>query len=66
MLLYDAGDPKEALNMLGKYVIGVHCKDGKRPTKKGKLGKEYPLGEVDKGYSKGKGTLGEIKIAPRE
>jgi len=47
MLLYDAGDPIEALDILGKYVIGVHCKDGKRPTKKGELGKEYPLGEGD-------------------
>jgi len=47
MLLYDAGDPIEALNILGKYVIGVHCKDGKRPTKKGELGKEYSLGEGD-------------------
>ncbi|MCK4419678.1 sugar phosphate isomerase/epimerase, partial [Candidatus Aerophobetes bacterium] len=47
LLLYDAGDPIEALNILGKYVIGVHCKDGKRPTKRGKLGKEYPLGEGD-------------------
>ena len=47
MLLYDAGDPIRALDILGKYVIGVHCKDGKRPTKKGKLGKEYPLGEGD-------------------
>jgi len=47
MLLYDAGDPIEALDILGKYVIGVHCKDGKRPAKKGKLGKEYALGEGD-------------------
>jgi len=47
MLLYNAGSPIEALDILGKYVIGVHCKDGKRPTKKGELGKEYPLGEGD-------------------
>ena len=47
MLLYDAGDPIEALDILAKYVVGVHCKDGKRPTRKGKLGKEYPLGEGD-------------------
>lgn len=47
MLLYDAGNPIEALDILGKHVIGVHCKDGKRPTKKGELGKEYPLGEGD-------------------
>ena len=47
MLLYDAGSPIEALDILGKYVVGVHCKDGKRPTKKGELGKEYLLGEGD-------------------
>ena len=47
MLLYDVGNPIEALGILGKCVIGVHCKDGKRPTRKGELGKEYPLGEGD-------------------
>jgi len=49
MLLYDADDPIKALDVLGKYVIGVHCKDGKRPERKGELGKEYPLGEGDVG-----------------
>ena len=52
MLLYDADDPIEALDILGKYVIGVHCKDGKRPERKGELGKEYPLGEGDVGIEK--------------
>lgn len=47
MLLYDAGDPIQALDILGKYVIGVHCKDGKRPERKGELGKEYLLGKGD-------------------
>jgi len=49
MLLYDADDPIKALNILGRYVIGVHCKDGKRPERKGELGREYPLGEGDVG-----------------
>ncbi len=52
MLLYDADDPIKALDILGKYVIGVHCKDGKRPERKGGLGKEYPLGEGDVGIEK--------------
>jgi len=52
MLLYDADDPIKALDVLGKYVIGVHCKDGKRPERKGELGKEYPLGEGDVGIEK--------------
>ena len=47
MLLYDKGDPIKALDVLGKYVIGVHCKDGKRPEREGGLGTEYPLGEGD-------------------
>jgi len=49
MLLYDVGDPIEALEVLGRYIIGVHCKDGKRPQRKGELGKEYPLGSGDVG-----------------
>ena len=52
MLLYDADDPIKALDALGKYVIGVHCKDGKRPEKTGELGKEYPLKEGDVGIEK--------------
>ncbi len=52
MLLYDAGDPVKALDVLGRYVIGVHRKDGKRPERKGELGKEYPLGEGDVGIEK--------------
>jgi len=52
MLLYDEDDPIKALDILGKYVIGVHCKDGKRPERKGELGKEYPLGEGDVGIEK--------------
>ncbi len=52
MLLYNADDPIKALDILGKYVIGVHCKDGKRPERKGGLGKEYPLGEGDVGIEK--------------
>jgi len=47
MLLYDADEPIKTLDILGKYVIGVHCKDGKRPERKGELGREYPLGEGD-------------------
>lgn len=47
MLLYDAGDPIEALTILEKYIIGVHCKDGKKPVRRGELGREYPLGKGD-------------------
>lgn len=52
MLLYDKEDPIKALDVLSKYVIGVHCKDGKRPEKEGELGKELPLGEGDVGIER--------------
>ena len=60
MLLYDTGDPIEALGILRKYVIGVHCKDGKRPEREGGLGTEYPLGEGDVGIERFIQKLKEI------
>jgi sugar phosphate isomerase/epimerase len=58
MLLYDTGNPIEALDILRKYVIGVHCKDGKRPERKGELGKEYPLGKGNVGIER---LINELK-----
>jgi len=52
MILYGSGDPIEALEVLGRYVVGVHAKDGKWPTKKGTLGTEYPLGQGDVGIER--------------
>src|SRR5579884_4225020 len=47
MILYGTGDPIEALGVLGKYVISVHCKDGDWPPvdQPEALGTEKPLGE---------------------
>lgn len=47
MILYGTGDPVEALEVLGKQVISVHCKDGDWPPvdKPEALGVERPLGE---------------------
>ncbi len=47
MILYGTGDPIEALDVLGKYVISVHCKDGDWPPrdKPEALGVERALGE---------------------
>jgi L-ribulose-5-phosphate 3-epimerase len=47
MILYGTGDPIEALGVLGKLVISVHCKDGDWPPRDQPtaLGKERPLGE---------------------
>jgi L-ribulose-5-phosphate 3-epimerase len=47
MILYGTGDPVEALEVLGKHVISVHCKDGDWPAmdRPDALGEERPLGE---------------------
>lgn len=52
MILYGSGDPIEALGLVGEFVAGVHCKDGKWPTEEGKLGQEVPLGEGDVGIER--------------
>ncbi len=47
MILYGTGEPVEALDVLGKHVISVHCKDGDWPLMEHPeaLGEERPLGE---------------------
>jgi L-ribulose-5-phosphate 3-epimerase len=47
MILYGTGDPIEALDVLAKRVLSVHCKDGDWPPRNEPLalGKEQPLGE---------------------
>jgi sugar phosphate isomerase/epimerase len=47
MILYGTGDPIEALDVLAKRVLSVHCKDGDWPPREEPLalGKERPLGE---------------------
>jgi L-ribulose-5-phosphate 3-epimerase len=49
MILYGTGNPIEALGVLGKHVISVHCKDGSWPPVDNPkaLGIEKPLGEGD-------------------
>lgn len=47
MILYGTGEPIEALDVLAKHVVSVHCKDGDWPPldKPEALGEERPLGE---------------------
>lgn len=45
LLLYGKGRPLEAVDLIGKYVLNTHCKDGRWPAPGGKLGEEVPLGE---------------------
>ena len=60
MILYGSGEPIAALKMVGQYVVGVHCKDGKWPTEKDQLGHEMPLGQGDVGIDRFVATLKEI------
>ena len=62
MILYGTGDPIEALEVLGKQVISVHCKDGDWPPvdQPKALGVERPLGEGSVGLPRFIAKLKEI------
>ena len=61
MILYGTGDPIEALELVGKHVVGCHCKDGTWPTKKNQLGTETPLGKGKVGIKRFIQTLADLK-----
>ena len=45
LILYGKGNPVDALDVIGKYVRGVHGKDGKYPTSGKELGEETAMGQ---------------------
>ena len=45
LILYGKGDPVAALDVIGKYVRGLHAKDGRYPTNPRKLGEEVAIGQ---------------------
>jgi L-ribulose-5-phosphate 3-epimerase len=45
LILYGKGNPVDALDVFGRYVRGVHAKDGLYPTSGRLLGREVALGE---------------------
>jgi sugar phosphate isomerase/epimerase len=45
LLMYGKANPCDALDIVGKYINGVHAKDGEYPTNGRVLGVEKPLGE---------------------
>ncbi|MCX7795302.1 MAG: sugar phosphate isomerase/epimerase [bacterium] len=45
LLMYGKANPVDALDIIGKFVRGVHAKDGEYPTGGRALGVEKPLGE---------------------
>lgn len=62
MILYGTGDPVEALDILGKHVLSVHCKDGDWPPagQPAALGEEKPLGEGAVGVERFLDRLAQI------
>jgi sugar phosphate isomerase/epimerase len=63
MLLYDMGDPIEAVRILGSDIRSVHLKDAKRPTTPGTWGQEVPLGEGDVDIPRFLAALREVGYA---
>lgn len=45
LLMYGKANPVDALGIIGRYVRGVHAKDGEYPTNGRELGKEKPIGQ---------------------
>jgi sugar phosphate isomerase/epimerase len=45
LLMYGKANPLDALGLVGRYVNGVHAKDGEYPTDGARLGRETPLGQ---------------------
>lgn len=60
IILYGMGDPIAALDVVGKWVRGVHCKDGAPPTAGGQLGTEQPLGQGQVGIERFVAKLKQI------
>ncbi|MGH7145780.1 MAG: sugar phosphate isomerase/epimerase family protein [Planctomycetota bacterium] len=61
LVLYGKANPVDALDVFGKYVRGIHAKDGKYPVNGRELGKETAIGQgkVDfKGLFAGLKALG--------
>jgi sugar phosphate isomerase/epimerase len=61
MILYGAGQPLSALELLGPRVRSVHCKDAKWSDRPGETwGREVPLGEGDVDFAAFLATLERI------
>lgn len=60
MVMYGSGDPIEALEAVGEWVVTVHCKDGVGPAAPGQLGRETPLGAGEVGMDRFVAKLREI------
>lgn len=63
MLLYDMGDPIEAVKILADFIQSVHIKDARRPTVPGTWGEEVPLGQGEVDIPRFLGALKAIGYA---
>jgi L-ribulose-5-phosphate 3-epimerase len=70
LILYGKGNPVDALDVIGKYVIGVHAKDGFYPTNPRYIGRQVACGQGKVGWPrliaglKKLGYTGPITIEP--
>ncbi|AEV29358.1 sugar phosphate isomerase/epimerase [Sphaerochaeta pleomorpha str. Grapes] len=60
LLMYGKANPIDALDVFGKYVRGVHGKDGEYPTDGHRLGAEVPLGKGKVDYPRFIAKLKEV------
>lgn len=63
MILYDRGNPIDALQTLGKRLKQVHIKDAKRTTKPGEWGEEVVTGTGEVDWKEFFDTLDELRFA---
>lgn len=63
MILYDKGDPIEALRTLGPWIRQVHIKDALRTRQPGTWGQEVPAGTGEVNWSAFFGTLEKMSFS---
>jgi L-ribulose-5-phosphate 3-epimerase len=62
MILYDKGDPIEAVRVLSPWIRHLHVKDAIRTSKPGTWGSEVPWGDGQVGIERFLGVLQEVKF----
>lgn len=63
MILYDRGDPIDALHTLGKRLKQVHIKDATRTTRAGEWGQEVVVGTGEVPWREFFATLDQLRFA---
>jgi L-ribulose-5-phosphate 3-epimerase len=62
MILYDKGEPVQALGVLGSHVRGIHVKDARRTKVPGTWGEEVVVGTGEVDWKAFFATLGRFKF----